>query len=83
MDQETKEIISKQTGIEDMLVVEKTYFECNNDIGATVLKLMNFSFKEIPKPPETQFDEFRRILDEKDTIFQQEKHKLAIPINFE
>jgi hypothetical protein len=71
MDQETKEIISKQTGQDDLLIIEKTYFECECDVGETVLKLLNIAFLKKTKAIRTQFDEMREILDEKDTIYQE------------
>ena len=71
MDKETKEIVSKQTDIADLIFIEKTFFECNGYIGATILKLMNIEFKERPKPPVTEFDEYRKILDDKDTVYQE------------
>lgn len=77
MDQETKEIISKQTGVEDLVLIEKTYFANHGDIGATVCKLQNLHFVEKPKPLYTKFDEIREILDEKDQIFQQLKDQLS------
>ena len=70
MDRETKEIISKQTGEEDLVHIEKTYYECNGDIGATICKIQNISYQEKPKKPYSKIDEFREILDEKDTIYQ-------------
>jgi hypothetical protein len=77
MDQETKEIISKQTGESDLLLIEKIFFECDSDIGATICKLQNIEYKEPKKPKKTEFDDIRKILDEKDTIFQEylEKNK--------
>lgn len=75
MDQEIKEIISKQTGVSDTLLIEKTFFECGSDVGATVLKLLNHEYVERPKPERTYFDEIREILDEKDTIFQDLKNQ--------
>lgn len=71
MDVETKEVIAKQTNIEDIILIEKTYYECGGDVGATILKLMNVAYKEKPKPVRTQFDEYREILDEKAMIYQQ------------
>ncbi len=70
MDQETKEIISKQTGELDLVHIEKTYFECDGDIGTTICKLQNISYESKPKKPYNKFDEIREILDEKDTIYQ-------------
>jgi hypothetical protein len=71
MDAETKSIISNQTNIEDTLLIEKTFFECNSDIGATVLTLMNISYKEKKVKKPTEFDEYRKILDEKDSEYQK------------
>ena len=76
MDTETKSIISNQTNIDDTLLIEKTYFECNSDVGATVLKLMNISYKEKKVKKPTEFDEYRKILDEKDTEYQKVMAKM-------
>lgn len=70
MDEETKAIIAKQTGENDLVLIEKTFYECECDVGATILNLMQFSYSERPKPAATEFDEYRKILDEKDAIFQ-------------
>lgn len=70
MDAETRQIIADQAGETDLLFVEKTYFQCNGDVGATVLRLMDYKYEERQKPPRTKFDEMREILDEKDAIFQ-------------
>ena len=78
MDQETKEIISKQTGETDLILIEKTFFECDSDIGKTILKILNVSYKEKRKPELTYFDEMRKICDEKDTIFQDLKKQKTI-----
>lgn len=76
MDTETKSIISNQTNIDDTLLIEKTYFECNSDVGATVLKLMNISYKEKKVKQPTEFDEYRKILDEKDTEYHKVMAKM-------
>jgi hypothetical protein len=70
MDQETKEIISKQTGELDLVTIERIYFECSGDIGATICKIQNIEYQNKPKKPYSKFDEMREILDEKDLIFQ-------------
>lgn len=70
MDAQTCQIIADQAGETDLLLVEKTYFQCNGDVGATVLRLMNFKYEETEERPRTKFDEMRDILDEKDAIFQ-------------
>jgi len=76
MDAETKLIISNQTNIEDTLLIEKTFFECDSDIGATVLKLMNIPYKKPVLKKPTEFDEYRKILDEKDTEYQKVMEKM-------
>lgn len=76
MDDEIKSIISNQTNIEDTLLIEKTFFECNSDVGATVLTLMNISYKEKKAKQPTEFDEYRKILDEKDTEYQKVMAKM-------
>ena len=75
MDQETKEIISKQTGVTDMILIEKTFFECQQDSGATILTLLEVPFKQKRKLPDTKFDEIRCILDEKATIYTKKTKK--------
>lgn len=63
-------IISSQTGIEDKLYIERVFMECNNDIPATIIKLMNLSVE--PKKPcnePTVFDEIRIILNEKNALY--------------
>ncbi len=71
--EETIKIISNQTGIDDLLVVEKTFYECKSDITKTILTLLN---KDIPKLRHekeehlrTVLDDVREILDEKEAIF--------------
>lgn len=70
MDIETKNIIADQTGQTDLIIIEKIFFECNGDVGACVLKLLNISYDEKHKQPYTKFDEIRTILDEKEKIYQ-------------
>lgn len=67
--------IAVQSGINDMLLIERTYYECNSDEIKTIFKLMDM---EMPKqrheknPRErTLFDDLRDICDEKDTLFQE------------
>lgn len=63
------EIIASQTGVSDMLVIEKTFMECNNDTSNTILKLMDMlPPKGEPKEP-TKIEMFRTILDEKERIY--------------
>ena len=62
-------IIASQTGVSDMLVIEKTFMECNNDTSKTILKLMDMLPAEAePKEP-THIEMFRTILDEKEKIY--------------
>lgn len=69
MDEETKIIISNQTGEKDLVNIEKVYYECNGDIGETICKLQNIKYQPKPKRPYNKMDEMREILDEKDEIF--------------
>jgi hypothetical protein len=62
------EIIQSQSGIDDKLLIERTFMECNNDISKTILKLMNLLPQEVHKEP-TDIDIFREILNEKDRIY--------------
>lgn len=71
MDEDIKTIISSQTNIDDTLLIEKTYYECNSDVGATVLTLMNISFDQPAAKKTDIFTEYRKILDEKDTEYQK------------
>lgn len=72
-------IISKQTGIDDSLLVEKTYYACGGDCSKTILTLLNI---EVPRQrhekdddDKTVFDDFRVILEEKDAIFHDTMNK--------
>jgi hypothetical protein len=63
------DIIASQTGVEDLLVIERTFMECNNDTTKTILKLLNRLPEEAaPKEP-SDIDVFRAILNEKDKIY--------------
>jgi hypothetical protein len=74
MSADTFELISKQTGVEDMLLVERTYYECASDEVKTIFKLMDIAVPatrtELRKKERTVFDDLREICDEKDIIFQ-------------
>jgi hypothetical protein len=65
------DIISKQTGVNDLLLIEKTYYECNSDNVTTIYKLLEIELPEIKQEKRTIFDDLREICDEKDTIFQE------------
>lgn len=63
------DIIASQTGVDDKLLIERTFMECNNDTTRTILKLLNMLPQEQePKEP-SDIDVFRAILDEKDKIY--------------
>lgn len=65
------EIISKQTGVNDLLLIEKTYYECNSDDVKTIYKLLEIELPPMKEEKRTLFDDLRQICDEKDTIFQE------------
>ena len=62
------EIISQQTNIKDVLLIEKVYYECDSDVCRTIYKLLNLHEKE--EKAKTVFDDLREICDEKAVIFQ-------------
>ncbi len=73
--EEIVKIMSKQTGIDDLILVEKTFYECKSDVTKTILTLLN---REIPKLRHekenhlrTVEDDVREILDEKEAIFYE------------
>lgn len=84
------DIISKQTGITDSLLIERTYYECDSDSTKTIYKLMEIELPELrEKKPRDVFDDLREICDQKDTIFQdimkknrenQEKNGILPPV---
>lgn len=63
------DIIASQTGIDDKLLIERTFMECNNDTARTILCLLHIAPKEPAKKELTDIDVFRQILDEKDKIY--------------
>lgn len=63
-------IIQSQTNIDDALLVERTYMECENDVTNTILTLLKKLPKTTHKEP-TDIDIFRQILDEKDKIYHE------------
>lgn len=65
------DIISKQTGITDHLLIERTYYECDSDSTKTIYKLMEIELPELrERKPRDVFDDLREICDQKDMIFQ-------------
>lgn len=69
MDVAIKDMIRNQTNVHDMVLIERTYMECENDVVKTIMKLSNIVSKETVKTP-TIFDELRTILDAKDAVLQ-------------
>jgi hypothetical protein len=65
------DIISNQTGINDLLLIEKTYYEYNSDEVRTIYKLLEIELPQVKEKKLTVFDDLRKICDEKDTIFQE------------
>lgn len=63
-------IIQSQTNIDDVIYIERTLMECNNDVTKTILKLMNLLPEAVDKEP-TDIDVFREILNEKDKIYHE------------
>lgn len=76
---EVFEIISKQTGIDDVLLIEKTYYSCGSDTSKTILTLLNIDIPlqrhEKIEQEKTVFDDLRQILEEKDAIFHSVMNK--------
>lgn len=71
MDQKTFEMIKTQTSIEDDDLIQQLYFQNNYDVIKTILEVQ--SIKTIEKNTIKQhnvFDTIRKILDDKDEIFQ-------------
>ncbi len=64
------DIIASQTGVDDRLVIERTYMECGNDISKTILKLLDLLPPEAPEKEPTDIEMFRLILDEKEAIYR-------------
>lgn len=71
MDQTVKEIIMDQTGQTDPIHVEKVFFECNQDVGDTICRLQDLKPVVRQQKTKTQFDNMRKILEEKDKIFRE------------
>lgn len=63
--------ISMQTGVTDMLLIEKTFYECDSDMFKTIFKLMGMDtpVQRHENVRRTLFDDLRDICDEKDAIF--------------
>lgn len=65
------DLIINQTGINDKNLIEKIYFEYKSDTVKTILKLLEVKLPVRIEKTRNVFDDFREILDEKDTIFQE------------
>lgn len=70
---ETIGIIAKQAGIDDLLLAEKSYYECKGDVSKAILSLMNITVSlqrhEKEEKEKTVFDDIREIMDEKEALF--------------
>lgn len=70
---EIVKIMANQTDIDDLLLVEKTYYACNSDVTKTILTLLNRDIPKLRHEKEehlkTVLDDVREILDEKEAIF--------------
>lgn len=76
MDQETLDIVYNQTNCKDCDVIQKIYLECNKDIVETLAKLSNITeCASRNKTQPSEFDEFRKIMDEKEKIFYERTGK--------
>lgn len=72
--EESIDIISKQTGVSDKAVIQETLIELNGDIIKTIMKLSHIdSCPEKCKSAPSEFDDIRRIVDEKENIYFQMK----------
>lgn len=71
---ELVQVIQSQTNVDDILLIERTLMECNNDVPTTILTLMNMLPQKIKKEP-TDFDVLREILNEKDKIYHEVMNK--------
>jgi hypothetical protein len=67
-------MISSQTGIDDLILIERAYYECKANTIDTICKLMDIKQvlrNDAARETKSLMETFREILDEKDTIFQQ------------
>jgi hypothetical protein len=70
-DEDIKFIIN-QTSIQDELLIKRHLVENNNDVSSTIISLLDLGFKNIQEQKETTiFHEIRKILNEKELIYQQ------------
>jgi hypothetical protein len=67
------ESIANQSGVSDMLHIEKVYSECGGDQVATILKLLDHRDEaaSAKSSERSRLDEMREICEEKDAIFQK------------
>lgn len=64
------DIIAKQTGITDTVMIERCFIENNRSIADTIMKLMEYDYcKDNAVKPRTVFDDIREIVSEKEKIF--------------
>jgi hypothetical protein len=70
-DEDIKFIIN-QTSIHDELLIKRHLVENNNDVSSTIISLLDLGFKNMQEQKETTiFHEIRKILNEKELIYQQ------------
>jgi hypothetical protein len=63
-------LISKQTGIEDLIHVEKVYYKNNGSMSDTIMELMEYTHCTPNKEEKhDEFTNFRKIVEEKEAIF--------------
>lgn len=64
------ELITKQTGVEDTLYIEKVYYKNNCSMPDTIMELMKYKYCA-PKQEvkQDEFTEFRKVIEEKEAIF--------------
>lgn len=72
--QQTLKLISKQTGVDDLFIVEKAFCECKENELQTIFKLMGMEMPQVRgvklDHEKTVFDDVRQICDDKDVVFQ-------------
>jgi hypothetical protein len=70
-DEDIKFIIN-QTSVYDELLIKRHLVENNNDVSSTIISLLDLGFKNVQEQKETTiFHEIRKILNEKELIYQQ------------
>lgn len=73
MEADTLSIIRSQTGVDDDLYIERTYFECNSDIVKTIMALSDIKDNTTKEEDSGVFVNIRKIMDEKEMIYFNRK----------